>query len=113
MLLALNPWLGVATLLTWVIIAAFFRYSSLASVVAAVFAPFYQLLIWDSGPVLLCVLGMSLLLLLRHERNIRKLINGTESKIGQKATGSSRAPERTGTKPDVDPRRLDRRRRRH
>ena len=112
-LLALNPWLGVATLLTWVIIAAFFRYSSLASVVAAVFAPFYQLLIWDSGPVLLCVLGMSLLLLLRHERNIRKLINGTESKIGQKATGSSRAPERTGTKPDVDPRRLDRRRRRH
>jgi glycerol-3-phosphate acyltransferase PlsY len=112
-LLALNPWLGAATLLTWVIIAAFFRYSSLASVVAAVFAPFYQLLIWGSGPVLFCVLGMSLLLLLRHERNIRKLINGTESKIGQKATGSSRTPERTGGKIDVDPRRLDRRRRRH
>jgi len=46
-LLAFNPWLGLATLATWVIIAAFFRYSSLASIVAAVFAPFYQLLIWE------------------------------------------------------------------
>src|SRR5512139_283307 len=48
-LLAFNPWLGLATLATWVIIAAFFRYSSLASIVSAVFAPFYQLLIWESG----------------------------------------------------------------
>ena len=39
-LLGLNPWLGLATLATWVIIAAFFRYSSLAALVAAVFAPF-------------------------------------------------------------------------
>ena len=44
-LLGMNPWLGAATLLTWIIIAAFFRYSSLAAIVAAVFAPFYQLLI--------------------------------------------------------------------
>jgi acyl-phosphate glycerol 3-phosphate acyltransferase len=48
-LLALNPWLGLATLLSWVIIAAFFRYSSLASIVAALFAPFYQLLIWGAS----------------------------------------------------------------
>ena len=41
-LLGLNPWLGLATLATWVIIAAFFRYSSLAAIVAAVFAPFYS-----------------------------------------------------------------------
>jgi glycerol-3-phosphate acyltransferase PlsY len=40
-LMALAPGLGLATLLSWVIIAAFFRYSSLASVVAALFAPFY------------------------------------------------------------------------
>ncbi|MGL6110744.1 MAG: glycerol-3-phosphate 1-O-acyltransferase PlsY, partial [Rubrivivax sp.] len=45
-LLAFNPWLGAATLLTWLIVAAFFRYASLASIVAAVFAPFYQLLVW-------------------------------------------------------------------
>ena len=50
-LLALNPLLGLATLGTWVIIAAFFRYSSLAAIVAAVFAPFYQLLIWGGGPM--------------------------------------------------------------
>src|ERR1035438_1347304 len=39
-LVGLNPWLGLATLATWIIIAAFFRYSSLASLVAALFAPF-------------------------------------------------------------------------
>ena len=48
-LLALNPLLGMATLATWIIIAAFFRYSSLASLAAAVFAPFYDLLIWGGG----------------------------------------------------------------
>ncbi|HWP19292.1 MAG TPA: glycerol-3-phosphate 1-O-acyltransferase PlsY [Burkholderiaceae bacterium] len=87
-LLALNPWLGLATLLTWVIIAAFFRYSSLASIVAAVFAPFYQLLIWGAGPVAGLILVMSLLLIWRHAGNIRKLIEGKESKIGQKASGA-------------------------
>ena len=84
-LMALNPWLGLATLATWLIIAAFFRYSSLASVVAAVFAPFYQALIWGLEPGILALIGMSLLLVWRHEGNIRKLIAGTESKLGQKA----------------------------
>ena len=83
-LLALNPWLGAATLLTWVIIAAFFRYSSLASIVAALFAPFYQLLIWGVSPSLLAVVAMSLLLLWRHQANMRKLFAGTESRIGAK-----------------------------
>ena len=83
-LLALNPWLGLATLLTWVIIAAFFRYSSLASIVAALFAPFYQLLIWGVSPALLAVCAMSLLLLWRHQPNMRKLFAGTESRIGAK-----------------------------
>ncbi|MBL8332392.1 MAG: glycerol-3-phosphate 1-O-acyltransferase PlsY [Rubrivivax sp.] len=87
-LLGLNPWLGLATLLTWVIIAAFFRYSSLASLAAAAFAPFYQLLIWGTGPVVLPLLAMSLLLVWRHEGNIRKLLAGTESKLGQKASDS-------------------------
>ncbi len=84
-LLALNPWLGAATLGTWVIIAVFFRYSSLASLVSAVFAPFYQALIWGVEPALLAVAIMSLLLVWRHEGNIRKLLAGTESKLGQKA----------------------------
>lgn len=84
-LLALNPWLGLATLASWLIIAAFFRYSSLASIVAAAFAPFYQLLIWGGGPAALPIIVMSLLLVWRHEGNIRKLLAGTESRIGQKA----------------------------
>ena len=84
-LLALNPLLGAATLLTWLIVAAFFRYSSLASIVAAAFAPFYQALIWGVEPLLLAIAAMSLLLVWRHEGNIRKLLAGTESRIGQKA----------------------------
>jgi glycerol-3-phosphate acyltransferase PlsY len=84
-LLAFNPWLGLATLATWVIIAAFFRYSSLASIVAAAFAPFYQLLIWERDAVAGAIVVMSLLLLWRHSANIQKLIAGTENKLGQKA----------------------------
>ena len=84
-LLGVNPWLGLATLLTWVIIAGFFRYSSLAAIVSAVFAPFYQLLIWGGGPVAVTVTIMGLLLLWRHSANIQKLLKGTETKIGQKA----------------------------
>jgi acyl phosphate:glycerol-3-phosphate acyltransferase len=86
-LLGLNPWLGLATLATWAIIAAFFRYSSLAAIVAAVFAPFYQLLIWGGGPAAISVTVMGLLLVWRHSANIQKLLNGTETKIGQKAAG--------------------------
>ena len=84
-LLGINPWLGLATLLTWLIIAAFFRYSSLASIVSAVFAPFYQLLIWGGGPTAIAITVMGLLLIWRHTGNIRKLLEGTESKLGQKA----------------------------
>jgi glycerol-3-phosphate acyltransferase PlsY len=95
-LLGLNPLLGLATLATWLIIAAFFRYSSLAAIVAAVFAPFYQMLIWGGGAALLPLIAMSLLLLWRHGGNMRKLIQGRESKIGQKpahGAGRTTAPK--------------------
>ncbi|MEO7337913.1 MAG: glycerol-3-phosphate 1-O-acyltransferase PlsY [Caldimonas sp.] len=85
-LLGINPWLGLATLLTWLIIAAFFRYSSLASIVSAGFAPFYQLLIWGGGPAAITITVMGLLLIWRHSANIRKLFDGTESKLGHKAS---------------------------
>jgi acyl phosphate:glycerol-3-phosphate acyltransferase len=84
-LLAINPWLGLATLASFVIIVAFSRYVSLASIVAAAFAPFYQALIWGVEPALLAIAAMSLLLIWRHEGNIRKLLAGTENKFGQKA----------------------------
>jgi len=88
-LLGLNPWLGLATLATWVIIAVFTRYSSLAALVAAVFAPFYQILIWGGGPVAVAVAVMGVLLVYRHKANITKLLKGTESKLGQKAAGAA------------------------
>jgi glycerol-3-phosphate acyltransferase PlsY len=98
-LLAFNPLLGAATLATWIIVALFFRYSSLASVAAAVFAPFYQLLIWEADAYALAIVAMSALLVWRHEGNIRKLLAGTESKLGQKAAhpvAHHGAPHATG-----------------
>ena len=84
-LMAVNPWLGLATLLSFAIIVAFSRYASLASIVAAAFAPFYQALIWGVEPTLLALAVMSVLLIWRHEANIKRLLAGTESKLGQKA----------------------------
>ena len=83
-LLAINVWLGLATLATWLIIAVFFRYSSLAALVSAVFAPFFYVLMngfdWIAGAVAL----MAVLLIARHRANIAKLLAGKESRIGEK-----------------------------
>lgn len=89
-LLAFEPWLGVATLATWLIIAVFFRYSSLASMVAAVFAPAYYLLgdgvAWyAAGAKTLALAVMAVFLLYRHRENINRLMAGTESKLGKKS----------------------------
>ena len=88
-ILAFNPWLGLAALATWLIIAIFFRYSSLASIVTAVFAPFFFLLgggsVWEApGAVVLSLTFMGLLLIWRHAENINRLIAGNESKLGSK-----------------------------
>ncbi|MBK6323022.1 glycerol-3-phosphate 1-O-acyltransferase PlsY [Candidatus Aalborgicola defluviihabitans] len=88
-LLATNWILGVATLVTWLIIAVFFRYSSLASLVAAVFAPVYYLMgdgvVWAADrSIVLCTAIMSLLLIWRHAENIGRLAKGKESKLGKK-----------------------------
>jgi glycerol-3-phosphate acyltransferase PlsY len=91
-LLAFNPLLGLATLATWLIIAFFFRYASLASIAAALFAPLYQLLVWGADATTLAIAVMSLLLVWRHSANIQKLLAGTESKIGQKAHAAAPHP---------------------
>lgn len=91
----LNPLLGVATLATWLIIAWFSRYSSLAAIVSAAFAPMYQLLIWEAGATALALIIMGLLLVWRHQANIKKLMAGTESKLGTKAAN---APPNPSTK---------------
>jgi len=87
----LNPLLGVATLATWLIIAWFSRYSSLAAIVSATLAPIYQLLIWEAGPTALALMIMGLLLVWRHSANIKKLLSGTESKLGAKAGAAAAA----------------------
>jgi glycerol-3-phosphate acyltransferase PlsY len=84
--------LGIATGLTWLIIAFFFRYSSLAALVAAVFAPFFQVFLFGPSRISLAVLAMSLLLIWRHRANISKLLAGKESRIGEKKE-AAQAPE--------------------
>jgi glycerol-3-phosphate acyltransferase PlsY len=66
------------------IIAFFFRYSSLAALAAAVFAPFYAALLFGFAPICTAILLVGVLLTLRHRKNIMNLLNGTESKIGSK-----------------------------
>ena len=84
--------LGLATLATWLIVAYFSRYSSLASLAAAVFSPLYYLFgdraAWyvDKRIVMMLVV-ISALLVYRHRENINKLLKGTESRLGAKAAG--------------------------
>jgi len=85
-LLGIDWLLGLATLATWLIIAYFTRYSSVASMASAAFAPVFYLL-GDRGPwyaersVLLAIFMISLLLVIRHRENINKLVLGKESKL--------------------------------
>ena len=90
-LLAFEPLLALAALVTFTIIVFFSRYVSLASMVAAVFAPAYYLIgdgvAWTaSGAKTLALVAMGLLLIWRHRENIQRLLAGTESKLGQKKT---------------------------
>ncbi len=90
-IIAYNPWLGLASLGTWLIVAYFFRYSSLAAIVTAVFAPAFYLfgdgIAWRApGVVALSLAVMALLLVWRHAENINRLLAGTESRIGAKKT---------------------------
>jgi acyl phosphate:glycerol-3-phosphate acyltransferase len=88
-LLAIQPWLGLATLATWLIIAFFFRYSSLAALTASIFAPVYTFFLFGvSSPYLFAVIAMCALLVWRHKENIVKLMNGTESKLGAKKSSA-------------------------
>lgn len=85
-LLALDPWLAAGATATWLIIAFFFRISSLAALVAAAFAPFFSFFLLGMGRFTtepaIGVTVISLLLIWRHRANIRNLLAGTEGKIG-------------------------------
>ena len=83
-LLAINGWLGLATLVTWLVVAYAFKYSSLAALVASIFAPFYYGLLFGADAMLGAVSIMSCLLLWRHAKNIGNLLAGKEGRIGAK-----------------------------
>ena len=83
-LLGLDVWLGLGSLATWIVIAVFSRYASLASLVAALFAPFFAWYIGLSYDMLLVVTSIAALLAWRHKGNIGRLFAGTESRIGAK-----------------------------
>jgi glycerol-3-phosphate acyltransferase PlsY len=87
-LFGIEPLLGLATLATWLIVAFFTRYSSLAALASAVFAPAYYFLghrvVWYvDNRVLLAAVVMSGILVWRHQANIAKLMRGEESRIGR------------------------------
>jgi glycerol-3-phosphate acyltransferase PlsY len=91
-LLAFSPWLGAAVLGVWLVVVVLTRYVSLASIAAAVAAPVCYLLgdgaLWPSAnSKTLAMAVMALLLIWRHRENLRRLMAGTESKLGKKKTG--------------------------
>lgn len=88
-LVGVNGALALATVITFGIVVYFSRYVSLASMVAAVFAPVFYLfgdgVAWDANPTeVFCLAVMALLLVWRHRENINRLLAGTESQLGQK-----------------------------
>lgn len=86
-LLALSPWLGLATLATWGLSAYMWRISSLSALIAAAFAPLYAWLWLESGVLVIAVLALSLLLIWRHKSNIQNLLSGKERAIGKTQPG--------------------------
>lgn len=81
--LGFSAWLALACIAVWLIVALITRYSSLASICAALAAPLFALC-WLDGTQAMALLGMSVLVIWRHQQNIRKLFAGTESRIGNK-----------------------------
>jgi len=88
-LFGINWILGAATLATWIIVAMFMRYSSLAALAAAVFGPIYFVFLFGLQPMAIALLVVCLLLIWRHRSNIANLMNGTESRIGSKKKAKS------------------------
>lgn len=87
---AVDPWLGVATAATWGLVAGFFRWSSLASLAAAAFAPFFYLfgdrVVWYAEkPLFVALFTISGITAWKHKANIRRLLEGTEPRIGEKS----------------------------
>ena len=85
-LLGFHPYIALGAVGTWIIMVVFFRMSSLASITAAAFAPFATWMFFGfTHPFFASVAVVAVLLIYRHHANIKKILNGTESRLGQKA----------------------------
>jgi acyl phosphate:glycerol-3-phosphate acyltransferase len=92
-LLALNPWLALAAAVTWLAVAVAFRYSSLASIIAAACAPLYSLLLQGFDAQFAALLIIATLVAVRHRANIRSLRAGNERRIGAKRDAAATGGE--------------------
>lgn len=97
-LFGINWILGLATLTTWMIVAFFMRYSSLAALSAAIFGPIYFVFLFGFQPMGFALLIVSGLLIWRHRSNIQNLLNGTESRIGSKGKNKAASSKQDSTK---------------
>lgn len=84
-LLALNLWVGLAVMATWLVVAAIWRISSLSALAAAALAPVYAVIFLGLEINTVAVFIMSLLLIWRHQSNIANLLAGKEARIGKKS----------------------------
>ena len=90
-LIALDWRVGLAVIVVWLAVAAISRYSSLGAIVAALFAPVATWFFLGIGPFFWAVVGMSVILIVRHKANIVKLARGEESRIGEKKAAAREA----------------------
>jgi len=91
-LMAFDWRLGLAIVVAWLTIAVVSRYSSLASIIAALVAPIAAWKLMGAGPYLVATVAISALVIARHHENIRKLARGEESRIGEKKKAAATQP---------------------
>lgn len=84
-LLALSWSLGLATLATWAVAFGITRTSSVGALAAAIAAPVFAVLLLGPGSIFAAVLVMAVFIVVRHRSNIRKLLAGTESRVGSRS----------------------------
>ncbi len=91
-LLGLDWRIGLGTIATWVMIAVFLRYSSLAALISAAFAVVFTIVFYGAGVQAACVLAIALLLVWRHKDNIRRLLAGQEGRFGARVSAAPQDP---------------------